>query len=244
MYEIDTKELDKAQNNDTYALQSIIEKNTGLLWSIIKRFLERGYDKEELYQIACIGFIKAIKRFNIKYDVKLSTYAVPYIIGEIKRFIRDDTPIKVSRSLKELNLKIKQLQKNYMQNKGEELDILKIAKILKTSKEEIILAMEAAKPLESVDEEIYNNEKNKETKINNISNGKDELDMLINRICINNLINELPEREKRIILLRYFRDKTQSEVAKIIGITQVQISRIEKRVLQEMRNKMKFTKLP
>ena len=238
MYEIDTKELIKAQNNDDKALSKIIENNSGLLWSIVKRFLGRGYDKEDLYQIACIGFIKAIKRFDTKYDVKLSTYAVPYILGEVKRFLRDDGIIKVSRSLKELNIKIKEIQREHLVKKGEEIGIIEIAKILKVSKEEVVMAQDAERPVESVDKENYENEEGGQTKLSKISNGKDEASILIDKICLNEIIKNLEEREKQIILLRYYRGKTQTEIAKIIGISQVQISRIEKKILHQMRKKL------
>ena len=237
MYEIKTDEILKAQNGDKDAMANIIQVNSGLLWSIVKRFLGRGYEAEELYQIACIGFIKAIKRFDTSLNLRLSTYAVPYIMGEIKRFIRDDGLIKVSRGLKELVSKIKEIQKKYLCEKGEDINILQISKILNVSKEEIAMALESEKPLESINEENYD-EQNGETKISKISNGKDETAMLINKICVNDLINELEAREKQIILLRYYKGKTQSEVAKILGVTQVQISRIEKKILLNMREKI------
>lgn len=163
---------------------------------------------------------------------------MPYILGEIKRFIRDDGPIKVSRSLKELNTKIKEIQREYLLKKGEEIGIIEIARILKVSKEEIAMAQEAVRPLESVDQENYEEDQNGETKISKISNGKDETALLVDKICLSNMINELKEKEKQIILLRYYRGKTQNEVAKMLGISQVQISRIEKKILQGMREKM------
>ncbi len=238
MYEVKTEDLLKAQNNDDKAMTDIIEINSGLLWSIVKRFLGRGYEAEELYQIACIGFIKAIKRFDISYDVRLSTYAVPYILGEIKRFIRDDGPIKVSRSLKELCIKIKEIQKEYLSKKGEEISISQISKILKVSKEEIAMALESQRPLESIDEQAYEDDSGGETKINKIDSGKDEAEELVNKICLDNLIKKLNEREQKIIMLRYYKEKTQSEVAKILGITQVQVSRLEKKTLSNMREKI------
>ena len=235
MYEIKTEELLKAQNNDNESMTNVIETNSGLLWSIVKRFLGRGYEAEELYQIACIGFIKAIKRFDVKYDVKLSTYAVPYILGEIKRFIRDDGPVKVSRSLKELCVKIKEIQREYLVKKGEEISISEIAKNLKISKEEVAMALESEGPIESIDKEAYEDDSNGKSRISKIDNGKDETGDLINKLCLNNLIENLEEREKKIILLRYYKEKTQSEVAKILGITQVQVSRLEKKILLNMR---------
>ena len=151
-------------------------------------------------------------------------------------------PIKVSRSLKELSNKIKEIQREYLCKKGEDITISKIAKKLNVSKEEIALAMDAEKPIESIDEESYDNESNGETKISKISNGKDETAILIDKICINDLIQELNFRDKQIILLRYYRGKTQSEVAKMLGVTQVQISRIEKKILTKMKEKMLYDK--
>ena len=238
MYEIRKEDLLKAQNNDDKALTNIIQTNSGLLWSIVKRFLGRGYEGEELYQIACIGFIKAIKRFDTNYDVRISTYAVPYILGEIKRFIRDDGPIKISRSIKELAIKIKDIQKEYLSKKGEEISICEIAKILKVSKEEVAVALDSSRPLESIDEESYENDTGGETKIAKIDNGKDETECLINKMCLDDLIKSLTEREQKIIMLRYYKEKTQSEVAKILGITQVQVSRLEKKILLNMREKI------
>ena len=163
---------------------------------------------------------------------------MPYVLGELKRFIRDDGPIKVSRSLKELNTKIKEIQREHLVKKGEEISILEISKILKVSKEEIAMAIEAAKPLESVDQENYGDEKNGETKVTKISNGKDETQILVDKICLNELINSLQQRERQIIVLRYYKEKTQSEVAKLLGISQVQVSRLEKKILQNMKHKI------
>lgn len=237
MYEIDSEEILRAQNNDKDAMTKIIKKNSGLIWSIVKRFLGRGYDKEELEQIAYIGFIKAIKRFDVSLDFKLSTYAVPYIIGEIKRFIRDDGAIKVSRSIKELSAKIGQLQREYLIKKGKEITIEELSKKLSAEKEDIVLALESQKSIESIDKNVYEDESG-ESKISKISNQKDETNILIDKLCIEELINKLEIRDKKIILLRYYKGKTQTEVAKILGITQVQVSRLEKRILNEMREKI------
>lgn len=237
MYEIDSEEIIKAQNNDEEAMTKIIKTNSGLIWSIVKRFLGRGYDKEELEQIAYIGFIKAIKRFDTTLEFKLSTYAVPYIIGEIKRFIRDDGAIKVSRSIKELSTKIGQVQREYLVKKGKEITIEELSKELNVEKEDIILALESQKSIESIDKNVYEDESG-ESKISKISNQKDETNILIDKLCIEELINKLEIRDKKIILLRYYKGKTQTEVAKILGITQVQVSRLEKRILNEMREKI------
>lgn len=169
--------------------------------------------------------------------MRLSTYAVPYIIGEIKRFIRDDGPIKVSRSIKELATKINEIQRQNINKTGEELKITELAEKLNVTKEEIVVALDANQKPESIDEELYD-EVGGETKISKISTNKDETGKIINRLCVKELIEDLPDREKQIILLRYYKGKTQSEVAKRLGITQVQVSRIEKKILTEMRRKI------
>lgn len=212
----------------------------GLIWSIVKRFSGRGYELEDLYQIGCIGFIKSIKRFDTNYEVKLSTYAVPYMIGEIKRYIRDDGPIKVSRSIKELGIKIKELQKEYITKKGEEISIEKIMKELKVSKEDVVLAIEATNNLESIDAVSYTDNKDGNTinLIEKLSNNKDEEELITNKITIKQMIENLEERDKKVILLRFYKEKTQAEVAKILGITQVQVSRIERKILNNMKVKL------
>ena len=217
-----------------------MKQNNGLIWSIVKRFNGRGHELEDLYQIACVGFIKSIKKFDTNFEVKLSTYAVPYMMGEIKRFIRDDGMVKVSRSMKELSIKIKELQKEYFYKKGEEISINKIAKELKTSKEEIVLAMESANYVESIESSNYTNQKdgNNISLIETLSNNKDEEEIITNKLAVNQLIENLESRDKEIILLRFYKEKTQSQVAKILGITQVQVSRIERKILGNMRNKL------
>ena len=214
---------------------------TGLIWSIVKRFNGRGYDLEDLYQIGCMGFIKSIKRFDTNYDVKLSTYAVPYMIGEIKRYIRDDGPIKVSRGIKELGMKIRELQKENINKEGKELTIEELEAELKISKEDIALALEANNTVESIDNKFYTDNKdgNSLNFIEKISSNKNEEEMITNKLAIKQLIEDLDKREKEIICLRFYKDKTQSQVAKILGITQVQVSRIERKILANM--KMKLT---
>ena len=228
-----------AQNGNKDAMAKLVEENQGLIWNIAKRFLGRGYDKEDIYQIGCMGFIKAIRRFDANFEVKLSTYAVPYILGEIKKFLRDDGPIKVSRSLKELNVKISEIQNEYIKL-GKELSLEEISKKLKVPKEEIVLAVDSSKQVESIENSTCINDKsnNELSLMNTLSTNKDEANIIINKILVQNLINNLEEREKKIILLRFFKDKTQSDVAKILGISQVQVSRIEKKILNGMRREL------
>lgn len=222
-------------------MDRLIRQNNGLIWSIVKRFMNRGYEVEDLYQIGCIGFIKSIKRFDTNFEVKLSTYSVPYILGEIKRFIRDDGPIKVSRSIKELNVKINELKKQYLIKTGKEITIQEICKELKVDKDDVIIAMESTNAIESIDGAVGSENKDgKQLKIfEKISTGKNEEEMITNKMVVNELINELEDRDKEIILLRFFKEKTQTEVAKILGISQVQVSRIERKILNNM--KMKLT---
>ncbi len=237
MYETNLDEILKAQNKDMEAMNNIIVNNSGLVWSIVKRFVGRGYEAEDLYQIGCLGFIKAIQRYDVTFETKISTYAVPYILGEIKRFIRDDGIIKVSRSIKELAIKIRELQNQY---KGkEELTVSKISELLGVTLEDINLALEVSRPIESIDEEAYDEgESNGMKKIEQIENKKDEMANIIDKIALKDLINNLKDREKQIILLRYYRGKTQSQVSKMLGITQVQVSRIERKVLDYMKTKL------
>ena len=160
MYENNMQSVKKAQCGDKIELDRLIKDNNGLIWSIVRRFNGRGYELDDLYQIGCIGFIKAIKRFDTNFEVKLSTYAVPYMIGEIKRYIRDDNPIKISRSIKELSIKIKEIQKQYLDKRGREITIEEIENVLKVSKEDIILAIESSQNIESIENSSYTNNKN------------------------------------------------------------------------------------
>ena len=243
MYDNDLKIIEKAQNGSKEDMTKLIEDNNGLIWSIVRRFGGRGYDIEDLYHIGSIVFIKAIQRFDKNFEVRLSTYAVPYILGEIKRYIRDDGPIKVSRSIKELNIKILELQKEYFNKYGKEITLDEIAKEFRTTKEEITMALDSARPVDSIEEAQYRDNKTDKTIsiLEQISTGKDEQTEITNKIAIKNMIEELNEKEKEIIVLRYYRQKTQMQVSKILGITQVQVSRIERKVLDNMKRKLLYS---
>ena len=240
MYENDMKIIERAQNGSKEDMTKLIEDNSRLVWSIVRRFNGRGYDIEDLYQIGSIGLIKAIQRFDTSFEVRLSTYAVPYILGEIKRFIRDDGQIKISRSIKELNIKIIELQKENLNKYGKEITLEQLAKELKTSKEDIAMALDSARPVNSIEDSQYRDNKTDKTisLIDQLSSGKDEENEITNRIAIKKLISELKDNEKEVILLRYYKGKTQMQVAKILGITQVQVSRIERKVLDNMKRKL------
>lgn len=238
VYENSVKDIIDAQNGNQEKMTKLIEENNGLVWSIVKRFKDRGYELEDLYQIGSIGFIKSIQRFDASFDVKLSTYAVPYILGEIKRFIRDDGSVKVSRSIKELAMKIRDIQSRYLKEKGEEITVLEIAKELKVSKEEVAVALDSLKSTVSIYEDSYSNEEGGISFFDTLSSDIDEAEQLTNKLAIKEMIGNLEEREKEIILLRYYKNKTQMEVAKVLGISQVQVSRIEKRILNSMKQKI------
>lgn len=241
MYNNTYEEIAKAQSGDNEAMTSLVNNNLGLVYNIAKRFIGRGFELEDLKQVGTIGLIKSIKNFNNEFSVQLSTYAVPFIMGEIKRYIRDDGTIKVSRSIKELSNKIRQIQKEYLDKKGKEIKIEEIAKILKVPKEEIAAAIDAtsATIVTSFNEPINSGDSNKQSTIEEIiPDNKDEELNIANKLTINKLIEELPQREREIVMLRYFDGKTQSEVANKLGISQVQVSRIEKKILISMKRKL------
>lgn len=185
-----------------------------------------------------MGFIKAIKRFDLEYDVKLSTYAVPYILGEIKKFIRDDGIIKVSRSIKELNMKISRLEEEYLRKTGQNITLNELEKELKVSREEIIVALEAKAPVESIYKEESQNDDKNSVLINKIPAVENEENAVINKLTVNQLIENLEPKERQIIILRFYKNKTQSQVGEALGISQVQVSRIEKNILNKMRIKL------
>ena len=211
-------------------------KINGLIWNIVKRFLGRGYEAEDLYQIACIGFIEAIKRFKFEFNVELSTYSVQYMIGEIKKFLRDDGIIRISRSTKELGAKIKQLERIYTDKTGENLCVQELSKILELPEESIYMAQEAMQTkVESINEKI--GEDGREI-IDFLASEEDEQTKLVDKITVLEMIKNLNFRDREIIDLRYFKDNTQTQVAKILGISQVHVSRIEKKILNDFRNKL------
>ncbi|MBO5179598.1 MAG: SigB/SigF/SigG family RNA polymerase sigma factor [Clostridia bacterium] len=223
----------QAQNGSKEAMSTLIQNNVGLVWNVVKRFSNRGYEKEDLFQIGCIGLVKAIRRFDSEFETQLSTYAVPMIIGEIRRFIRDDGPIKVSRSLKELAYKIEVLQSENVKNGKEQFSIQELSEIFEVSKEEIVLSLESQEYIESLDRKLYDDDET--TVADKILANKNEYDNVVDKLTIKNMMNVLDENEKKIIIYRYFKEKTQTEISKIIGVSQVQISRIEKRALNKMK---------
>lgn len=230
--------IKRAKDGDHEARDQVASENLGLVWSVARRFAGRGYDLEDLYQIGCIGLLKCIDKFEVSYDVKFSTYAVPMIMGEIKRFLRDDGLLKVSRSLKETAYKVYMAREQITNEKGIEPSLEELASALEIDKEDIVLALEANSEVESIYKTIYQNDGNSIYLIDKLESREDESQRAVNQIALDEVMAELNEQERTIIHMRYYEDKTQTEIAGLIGISQVQVSRIEKRVLLKMREQM------
>ncbi len=233
-----TELLEKAKKGDLSAQNAIVEENVGLVRSVVKRFSNRGHEVEDLFQIGCIGLIKAIQKFDLCFNVKFSTYAVPMIMGEIKRFIRDDGIIKVSRSLKELAMKAMSLQELMRKESDREPTVKEISERLGVSPEELALALDAGMKPESLYATPQEEGKEGKALIDRLESRTDHEGEIVDRMLVRELLETLGEREKKIIILRYFKQKTQSQIAQMLGISQVQVSRIEKKVLAAMREKI------
>lgn len=231
--------IKRAQAGEKEAREVLIEQNLGLVHHIVKRFLGRGYEAEDLFQIGVIGLIKSIDKFNVAYEVKFSTYAVPLITGEIKRFIRDDGMVKVSRTLKENGLRIKYARERLYNSLNREPTIEEIAVEAALTREEVVLAMEANIQVESIYKSVYQNDGNEIFMVDQLADQKkNEQEEVLNHLVIDQLLSCLSKDEQKLIILRYYQDKTQTEVAKVLGISQVQVSRMEKRILLNMRQKI------
>lgn len=234
--------IERAQAGEKEAREVLIEQNLGLVHHIVKRFWGRGYEVEDLFQIGVIGLMKAIDKFDVTFDVKFSTYAVPLIAGEIKRFIRDDGMVKVSRSLKENGMKVKYARERLNNELNREPTLAEVAQEAALSMEEVVLAMEANIQVESIYKSVYQNDGNEIYMVDQLADqGKDEQEGLLNHLLLKQLLSSLSENEQMLIKLRYYQDKTQTEVAKVLGISQVQVSRLEKKILLGMRQKMELT---
>ncbi len=224
--------LRKAKNGDKKATEILLENNVLLLKSIIKRFRGKGVEYDDLYQLACVGFLKAIKNFDEKFGVVFSTYAVPMIAGEIKRFMRDDGTIKVSRMIKSQAQAINKFIQSYVAVKGESPTLEEISTALNISKEDVVIALDSSKMPLSLSEPIDDKDGDKSSELADKIASDDREDDMVDRILLKSMIEKLPPREKKIIIMRYYRDSTQSEVAKELGVSQVQISRIENKIIK------------
>ncbi|WP_163101061.1 RNA polymerase sporulation sigma factor SigF [Peribacillus alkalitolerans] len=225
-----------SQNGDQSARDTIVKSNLRLVWSVVQRFLNRGYEPDDLFQIGCIGLLKSVDKFDLSFDVKFSTYAVPMIIGEIQRFIRDDGTVKVSRSLKEMANKIRRAKEELTKVVGRNPTVNELAEFLQISPEEIVLAQEASRMPSSIHETVYENDGDPITLLDQISDNQEG--KWFEKLALKDAILELDERERLIVYLRYYKDQTQSEVADRLGISQVQVSRLEKKILQQMKVRM------
>ncbi|EIJ78744.1 sporulation sigma factor SigF [Bacillus methanolicus PB1] len=233
----EVKELiKKSQAGDQASRDLIVQNNTRLVWSVVQRFLNRGYEPDDLFQIGCIGLLKSVDKFDLSYDVKFSTYAVPMIIGEIQRFIRDDGTVKVSRSLKEIGNRIRKAKDELSKRLGRIPTITELSDYLEIAPEDIILAQEAIRTPASIHETVYENDGDPITLLDQIDDGDEGT--WFDKIALREAIRELDERERLIVYLRYYKDQTQSEVAARLGISQVQVSRLEKKILQQMKDRM------
>ncbi|MCI5892636.1 MAG: SigB/SigF/SigG family RNA polymerase sigma factor [Clostridiales bacterium] len=230
--------LIRIENGDKKAKEEIIENNVGLVRSVIKRFSGRGHEAEDLFQIGCIGLIKAVDKFDRSFDVAFSTYAVPMIIGEIKRFIRDDGIIKVSRAYKDISAKAAAVRERLMSESGNEPTLSQIADELGITPQELSTALEAVMRPESLYAKTDDGKSESREMVDKIECDIDYEEKIENRIMLSEAFDGIDEREKLIIYMRYFKQRTQSEIAAMLGISQVQVSRLEKKVLLKMREKL------
>jgi RNA polymerase sporulation-specific sigma factor len=230
--------IKKAQQGDKEAQSLLLKNNIGLIKSIVKRFLNRGYEYEDLFQLGSIGLLKAIKNFDPGYNVRFSTYAVPMIAGEIKRFIRDDGIVKVSRSLKELNGKIRQAKDRLTKENGKEPTLNEISEELGVPSEDVVMAIDATAAPEYLYDTIHQDDGSPIFLIDKVVAEEDKSGEMLDRLTLKEMIRKLKPRERQIIMMRYFQDRTQTQIAQKLGISQVQVSRIEKRVLDKMRQSM------
>ena len=225
-----------SQNGDREAEETLVVKNAALVKSIVKGYVGRGAEYEDLFQTGCIGLIKAIKGYDSQYEVRFSTYAVPMISGEIKRFLRDDGIIKVSRSFKENAVKIYRAQEKLKRETGREPTLSELSKECGLTEEEITQSLDAVREPISIYEPMYNSDGDSQMLlVDTVASEEGTENKVIDKLLLQKLMQELTERERKILLLRFFRDKTQSEIAGMMGVSQVQISRIITKSLEKLR---------
>ncbi len=227
--------IEMSQNGDKTAKNKLVESNIGLIRSVLRGFMNRGYEVDDLFQIGSIGLLKAIDKFDTSFNVKFSTYAVPMIMGEIKRFLRDDGLIKVSRSLKQVAGQAKRAEEFLSKKYGREPTIQEISDEIGIEREEIVMALESSYQPEYLYSVIHQDDGAPLYLIDKISLDTDDQESVLDNIFLKDILNKLQPRDRQVIFLRYYRDKTQTEVAKELGISQVQVSRIEKRIIEDMR---------
>ena len=226
----------RAQSGDELAKEKLVTENSPLIKSVIRWFKDTGIENDDLYQLGCMGFLKAINNFDCSFNVKFSTYVMPMVVGEIKRFMRDDGAVKVSRAIKGLNLKINKFVDEFFVENGRRATISDIAEHFKISEQEVVLAMDSAKMPVSLYAPFDDGEEDGLTIIDRFDG--QENDDFVDKFALNDIISKLEERDKKIILMRYFYDKTQSEIAQRLGVSQVQVSRLENKILENLRKKL------
>lgn len=226
--------IDKAQKGDKKAADELLTQNNGLIWSIVKRFLGRGVESEDLYQLGALGFVKAIQGFNIDFGTAFSTYAVPKITGEIRRFLRDDGRVKISRSIKELNVKLHRLKSDMENSLGRDITISELAEAAGVSVEEVAMCEQANISIDSLERELSDDG----ASLGELIGDTGIEEKLVTSMSLRNAICKLSDRERQIVTLRYDRGMTQTQTAKILGISQVQISRIEKKIVENLRKEI------
>lgn len=224
----------KSHDGDEEARTQLFEENVGLIWCVVRRFLGRGVESDDLFQIGSIGLLKAIDKFDFAFDVKFSTYAVPMISGEIQRFLRDDGIIKVSRSLKELAYKAFLAREKLQERLNREPTLEELAEDMKVEKEELTMAMEASSEVESLYRPVYQKDGNEVPLLEKLEERECQEERVLNRMLLSQLLEELGKEERQLIYLRYFSNKTQTEIGEELGISQVQVSRMEKKILKRM----------
>jgi len=236
---VNTLELIRlSQMGDTGARNRVIMENVGLIWSIVRRFLGRGQEADDLFQIGCIGLMKAVDKFELSYDVKFSTYAVPMITGEIKRFLRDDGMIKVSRTLKETAGRVRKVQEMLENEYGREPTLAELAASLQLAEEEIVMALDSSAEVESLNKTIYYSDGSDIALMDKIAEDVDRNERLVNHMALKKILSELDEREQSLIRMRFFEERTQTQVAEVLGVSQVQVSRMEKKLLLQLRSRL------
>ena len=227
--------IKRSHEGDEKARTQLVEENVGLVWCVVKRFYGRGTEPEDLFQIGSIGLLKAIDKFDLSYDVKFSTYAVPMISGEIKRFLRDDGMIKVSRSLKELSYRAYLAKEEMKERLNREPTVEELAEKLE---EELALALESGGEVESLHKPIYQKDGNEIQLMDKLEEKEEQEEKILNHMLLQQLLEQLKKEERQLIYMRYFANKTQSEIGKTMGISQVQVSRLEKKILGYLREKI------
>ena len=229
--------IERSHKGDKDARNILAQQNMGLVYTVARRFNGRGCEMEDLIQIGSIGLLKAIDKFDLSYDVRFSTYAVPMIAGEIKRFLRDDGMIKVSRSLKEMAVKVCMTREKLEKDYGREPTLEEVSEEIGATREEIVMAMESASEVESLHKTIYQGDGNAISLEDRLEEKDNPNERLLDHLVLQEVMDSLEEQEKRLIEMRYFEEKTQNQVAAALSMTQVQVSRMEKKVLKKMRGR-------